>query len=227
MADNLFELSAEYDAMLLQGIRLSGESADFFVRGRVDDLAPRIDKPARILDFGCGIGRAADYLAKIFPDARVVGADTADNAIRHAADRYGSPRVAFCLVDELRSLEPFDLCYVNGVFHHIAPPERPSALSLIHDCLAPRGTLALFENNPWNIGARMVMARIEFDRGAIMISPRELRRLMQSAGFEALETRSLFYFPSALKSLRGLEPALATLPLGAQYYVLARMTSPR
>src|SRR5260370_22661793 len=92
MADNLFELSAEYDAMLLQGIRLSGESADFFVRGRVDDLAPRIDKPARILDFGCGIGRAADYLAKIFPDARVVGADTADNAIRHAADRYGSSR---------------------------------------------------------------------------------------------------------------------------------------
>lgn len=70
------------------------------------------------------------------------------------------------------------------------------------------------------------MARIEFDRDAIMIWPNEPRRLMRRAGFELFETRSFFYFPSALKFLRGLEPALATLPLGAQYYVLARMTSP-
>lgn len=72
------------------------------------------------------------------------------------------------------------------------------------------------------------MARIEFDRDAIMIWPNEPRRLMRRAGFEPFETRSLFfYFASALKFLRGLEPALATLPLGAQYYVLARMTSPK
>src|SRR5438270_10961828 len=98
MAENLFQLSAEYDAMLHQGIRLSGESADFFVRGRVDDLARRIDRPSRILDFGCGIGRAADYLAKTFPDDRVVGVDTADKSIRHRAGQYGEWIALFCFV---------------------------------------------------------------------------------------------------------------------------------
>src|SRR5215831_5667202 len=87
---NLFDLSVEYDAMLYNGIRLSGENADYFVRGRVDHLAARIEKPRRILDFGCGVGRTAAYLAALFPSALVVGADTSANALKYAADRYSS-----------------------------------------------------------------------------------------------------------------------------------------
>jgi SAM-dependent methyltransferase len=188
----------------------------------VDHLSARIDKPRRILDFGCGIGRTVAYLAEVFPAAVVVGADTSANALKYAVNRYSSEQMSFCHIDELQKCDPFELCYVNGVFHHIRPAERPAALSLIHECLAPAGNLALFENNPWNPGARMVMARIEFDRDAVMISPSELRALMLSAGFESMSTRSLFYFPRLLHVLRSIEPALARLPLGAQYYVLAR-----
>src|SRR5437870_1900508 len=54
----------------------------------------------------------------------------------------------------------FDLCYCNGVFHHIPPHERLGAARLIFRSLARGGHFALFENNPLNPGTRMVMRRI-------------------------------------------------------------------
>jgi hypothetical protein len=91
----------------------------------------------------------------------------------------------------------------------------------LRDVLAPAGWLALFENNPWNPGARMVMRRIPFDRAAVPLSPPETRRLLETAGLRVHGTRSLFYFPRPLAALRPLERYLARVPLGAQYWVLA------
>jgi len=95
---------------------------------------------------------------------------------------------------------------------------------MIHRALRPGGTLALFENNPWNIGARMVMARIPFDRDAQMLSPWCASALLQGSGFEILSTDSLFFFPRFLQALRFLEPSLSSTLLGAQYLVLAGAT---
>jgi hypothetical protein len=81
---------------------------------------------------------------------------------------------------------------------------------------------AVFENNPWNPGTRLVMRRIPFDRDAETLSPPAGRRLLRSAGFEVLRTDFVFFFPRALHILRPLERRLARLPLGAQYLVLAR-----
>jgi hypothetical protein len=87
--------------------------------------------------------------------------------------------------------------------------------------LAPQGVLAVFENNPWNVGARMVMRRIPFDRDAVPLSPPALRALLGGAGLSVRSTRFLFYFPRPLAALRPLEPWLVRVPLGAQYWVLA------
>jgi SAM-dependent methyltransferase len=220
----LFELSEQYAEMLERGIRLSGESQEFFIAGRLRHLAralPAGFHPARIVDFGCGIGHTASWLAQTFPQAHITGVDTAENALAWAAARYASPRVSFCRVAELGGQESFDLCYTNGVFHHIEPADRPEALRLIRGALRPGGALALFENNPWNPGARMVMSRIPFDRDARPISPAAARRMLRAAGFaRCAPARSLFYFPRALAWLRPAESRLARLPLGAQYCVL-------
>jgi hypothetical protein len=65
------------------------------------------------------------------------------------------------------------------------------------------------------------MKRIPFDRDAITLTPPETLELVCKGGFSAAtSTRFLFYFPRPLAALRPLEPALARLPLGAQYYVL-------
>ncbi len=220
----LFELSEQYAEMLQRGIQLSGENQDFFIAGRVRHLRRSLPpgfRPRRVLDFGCGTGNTTPYLTEAFPGAEIVGLDTAENALAWATTRYGSPGVTFCRVADLGRQEPFDLCYTNGVFHHIDPADRPAALRLVRNALRLGGVFALFENNPWNPGTRLVMSRIPFDRDAQPLSPTEASRLLHSAGFSAAPVQSLFYFPRLLSFLRFAEPYLSCLPLGAQYCVLA------
>ena len=224
MSEPLFDLSDEYEQMLNRGIRLSGEPKEFFVEGRIRGLVDRLPpgfQPNKILDFGCGIGGTAAQLATTFPTAEVVGADTSDNALAHARQRYGSPRIRFQTMAELTKESDFDLCYVNGVFHHIEPSDRVEALAGIRAAMRPGGLVALFENNSWNIGTRIVMARIPFDRDAQPISLPQARQLMERAGFTVRQSWSLFYFPRLLARLRPFERFLARLPLGAQYCVLS------
>jgi|SRR5579862_7136564 len=225
MSEVLFDLSTEYEQMLNQGIRLSGESQEFFIRGRLQSLQSRLPsdfRPRRILDFGCGIGTATSHLAKMFDSAELVGVDTSEKALDYAAQRHGSSRVNFRKLDDLATESDFDLCYVNGVFHHIAPADRTGAVASIHRSLRTGGRLALFENNPWNPGTRMVMSRIPFDRDAQTLSPPETARLVRAGGFaRPFQQWSLFYFPRPLAFLRFSEPALGRLPLGAQYCVSA------
>ena len=225
MTEALFDLSEEYEAMLNQGIRLSGESMQFFLDGRLSLLRSRLEdlsRVSRILDFGCGLGYTSKRLHSMFPGAEVTGVDTSQRALETAREKNGGPGIRFLDARELHSVKgEYDLCYVNGVFHHIPPEDRPGVLQTIHRALREDGKLALFENNPWNFGARMVMSRIPFDRGAQMLSPSDARTLLKLSGFEVHRTDSLFFFPRFLEALRFLEPALGPTLLGAQYLVLA------
>ena len=224
MSETLFDLSEQYEEMLRMGVGLSGEDPSYFMKARVADLQRNLPpgwKPSRILDFGCGTGETAAYLAATFPGSTVIGVDTAGNALQLAEQRHGTPKIRFGVLESLQSEAPFDLCYVNGVFHHIEPPERAAAVRTIFKSLARGGRVALFENNPWNPGTRMVMRRIPFDRDAVTLSYLETQTLLRQGGFKlSRSTRFLFYFPRFASFLRVLEPLLAGLPLGAQYYVL-------
>ena len=226
MSERLFDDAEGYDGMLHAGLSLSGEEKHYFIQGRVDDLVrhlPAAWRPQRVLDFGCGLGDTCAVLAAAFPGAEVVGADVSEVLVRRAEQVHGSPSLSFCLVDELGGGDGFDLCYVNGTFHHIPRPDRATAVDRIRDALRDGGYLALFDNNPWNLGARLVMRRIPFDREARMLSAGSVRRLLKEAGFsEVRRSRYLFYFPRVLAPLRPIEPRLSALPLGAQYHVLAR-----
>ncbi|MBV8235130.1 MAG: methyltransferase domain-containing protein [Acidimicrobiia bacterium] len=225
----LFDEVESYDDMLQRGLSLSGESKEFFIRGRLEHLRRRLgdrrvterEAPTRILDFGCGVGDGAGVLAEAFPGASVVGVDVAEAAVQKANATRSSERVAFGTPVLLDGAEPFDLCYVNGAFHHIAADERAQVMRTLYAALRPGGVLAVFENNPWSIPARLVMRRIPFDADAAMLRPAEVARLARNAGFtDVLRPRYLFVFPRALRSLRGLENALAAAPIGAQYAVL-------
>jgi trans-aconitate methyltransferase len=224
--DELFELGSSYDEMLQQGLDLAGESKDYFIDGRVAYLRERLERRGpirRILDFACGVGDASQRLADAFDAEEVVGVDVASGAIAEARRRVGDPRIRFA---ELADLEPsphFDLCYVNGAYHHIPVDQRDAVTRRIHDVLRADGAFALFENNPYSPAARLVMRRIPFDRDAVMLRPAVARRVMARAGFDvAGPTAYLFVFPNALRALRRLEPRARPLPIGAQYLVLGR-----
>lgn len=223
--DPLFDRGEDYAAMLENGLRLTGESADFFRRGRLSlltgVLAGRVH-PTRILDFGCGTGETTLELSGAFPGAEVVGIDSAAGALRVACKHERPGSVSFAHTDQMETIGTFDLCYANGVFHHIPAHRRPTVLRQLRKLLRPDAVLSLFENNPWNPGTRWVMSRIPFDRDAEMLSAPAVRRLLASTGWVPLRnTIYLFFFPRRLSALRPLERHLQRLPFGGQYLVLA------
>jgi trans-aconitate methyltransferase len=175
------------------------------------------------MDYGCGTGETTIALARSYAGSRVTGIDTATGAIDFARTTYQESRVQFST--DLDGIEEgaFDLCYVNGVFHHIPPGSRKKALEWIRSRLKTGGVLALFENNPWNPGTRLVMKRIPFDRNAQTISPRAGRAMLGNSGFRVdSRARHVFFFPSPLRALRRWEPHLRHIPLGGQYLIVGR-----
>ena len=217
----------KYDQALQSGLDLSGEKKDFFAHGRVNILARLLGtRPlTRILDYGCGTGSAIPYLRALPNVADVIGVDISDKSLDRARTTWRQPHVEFHNISALSKLGSFDLAFCNGVFHHIPISERSEAVSQIYRALKPNGLFAFWENNPWNPGTRWVMSRIPFDRDAILLWPKEARRLLSQAGFEIVSTHFAFIFPKALGFLRFTEWSLRHLPFGAQYIILARVRS--
>lgn len=217
--------ATDYDAALNQGIAVSGESKEYFAKGRVDWLASKLDalglQPRRILDFGCGTGTSAPMLTGKFQKASVLGVDISKSSIETARKTYGSPRVEFKVTDNYQPAGEMDLAFCNGVFHHIPLAARAAAVETVWRALRPNGIFAFWENNPWNPGTRYVMSRIPFDRDAITLSPPTARHLLEAGSFKILRTDFLFVFPRSLSWFRKLESHLSSLPLGAQYLILA------
>jgi len=219
------------DADLQQGLRLSGEDKQHFARRRIEHLGRCLGQARarvqRVLDFGCGAGESCPLLLELPGARRVVGVDASPRLVARARAldraRGADPeRLSYMHSDEQPPDGSFDLVYCNGVFHHIDPAERPAALRYIRGCLRPGGLLALWENNPWNLGAQLVMRRIPFDRDARPIAPLAAWRLVRRCGLAPLRFDALFIFPRALAWLRPLERLVQRLPLGAQYQLLCR-----
>jgi SAM-dependent methyltransferase len=220
--------AAEYQRALDMGLRLSGEGADYFIRGRLLALGERVraleERPRAVLDFGCGTGGSTALLKDLLHAERAIGVDVSSRALAVARRDNTRGDVEFHQTT-VPIANQADCAYCNGVFHHIAPERRAEALAYVSAALRPNGLFALCENNPWNLGTRLVMRSIPFDRGAMPLSHRMARRLLEAGGFEVLGTDFLFVFPRALQALRPLERRLQPLPLGAQYMILTRKRS--
>jgi SAM-dependent methyltransferase len=218
--------AAEYDAALARGLCVSGEDKEYFARGRVDCLAAYLarvqQRPEAVMDFGCGTGSATPFLLGMDGVISLLGVDISARSLDQARREHGTTAARFLLFSDYEPDGTLDLAFCNGVFHHIPPGDRAAAVRYIYRSLRPGGLFALWENNPWNPGTRYVMSRIPFDRDAITLTPGEARDLVRANGFDVVQTDFLFIFPRMLRWLRGLEPLVARLPLGAQYQILCR-----
>ncbi len=217
----------DYDVLCEHGLSISGESKSFFACGRVEALRKWVEREnagpiRRVLDFGCGVGDVAPILREAFANPEVAGIDQSHRCVERARNKFAAPGITFATVDDYvaSSPPPVDLLHVNGLLHHVPPPDRPRLLRRMASLVRKGGCFAVFENNPYSLAARLVMARMPFDRDAIMISHMDARRLLEDNGFRVTDIVHLFFFPRFLKWLRGLDPFLARVPLGAQYGIL-------
>lgn len=217
----------DYDQQLNQGLSYSGESRDFFARGRLLCLKECLDRlgftPSTVLDYGCGTGHSTPLFLDILGARSVIGVDVSEKSLEVARRSFDCLPAEFRLASDYAPVGRVDLAFCNGVFHHIPLDQRDAAVRYIADSLRPGGMFALWENNPWNPGTRFIMSRVAFDRDAIMLSAGQTRNLVRRAGLDVVRTDYCFIFPKALGSLRWIEPYVAGLPLGGQYQVLATM----
>lgn len=99
--------------------------------------------PCRTIDFGCGTGNYAIWLARQGFD--VTGIDISPSAIALARKnaRTQDVRVRFLVADvlgDLREIEvPFDFALDWELLHHIFPNERPRYVSNVARLLEPGG----------------------------------------------------------------------------------------
>lgn len=228
-ASNFDAYADSYDRDLALGLAATGEDRDHFARRRIEWLRRCLDSmqfvPESAIEFGCGTGSNVPFLLELAGATSVVGIDNSERSLEVARNTFGSPKAQFHGLREYDAWGNADLVFCNGVFHHIPPSDRATAVEYIYRCLRPGGLFALWENNPWNPGTRYVMSRIPFDRDAITLSPPQSRRLVRAAGFDVLRTDCLFIFPHFLRWLRTLEPHLSSLPIGGQYELLCRKPS--
>jgi SAM-dependent methyltransferase len=229
-ATDFNQFADSYDRALAEALTATGEDVKYFAQGRVNWLASCLRSAGyaarKVLDYGCGIGSTAPLLLEALGADSVAGVDLSERAIEVAQRDHGSERLRFSRIQDYQPDGSCDLLYCNGVFHHIPPAARGGALHFISDSLRPGGLFGMWENNPWNLGTRYVMAHCAFDHDAVTLTPPESKRLLLSAGFEILRIDFLFIFPRPLKLLRPAERLVTKLPLGAQYQILCRKAAP-
>ena len=211
------QYAEQYDRILAETIPEGLNEDGYFAEYKIALMAARLEQPGRILDFGCGAGRSLPYLEKYFPNAELWGYDVSPASLEVAAQQTPHAK----LFSDWSALEDihFDAIVAANVFHHIPPEQRCAALNLCQLALKEHGQMFLFEHNPYNPATRWIFERCPFDADAEMFSLKTALILAKQAGFSSEKHGYTLFFPRPLAFLRGLEPLLKHMPLGAQYYV--------
>lgn len=213
------QYAEQYDQLLGETIPESLNEDSYFAEYKIALMAARSSekKLGRILDFGCGSGRSLVYLDQYFPDTELWGYDISPASLKISAQRVPRAKL-FSDWDTLSGMH-FDAILAANVFHHIPPDQRQQALTQCQRILDKNGQMFLFEHNPFNPATRWIFERCPFDVNAKMLSLKTALDLAFKAGFHSEQHGYTLFFPRPLAFLRGLEPWLECIPLGAQYYV--------
>jgi ubiquinone/menaquinone biosynthesis C-methylase UbiE len=181
-----------------------------------------------VLDYGCGAGDLMRVLAGLGAKANFTGCDVSAGMLAEVGKRWPVELgTAPATAPQDGALTPFadeqfHIVAISAVLHHVPPAERAAVYAELGRVLKRGGRLYVFEHNPRNPLVRHVIARTPIDANAILLDASEVRQgLLASRRYE-IETDYLMFMPPAIGFLRGVDRALAWLPLGAQYAVQAR-----
>jgi SAM-dependent methyltransferase len=117
-----------------------------------DQLTAYLDlatcRGTRWLDFGCGVGSSTLALARLLPDATIIGVELDAEKVamaNHLRTVEGLQNLSFHASpagDRLPDgIGTFDYVMLSAVFEHLLPNERRTTMSLIWNALRPGGIL--------------------------------------------------------------------------------------
>jgi SAM-dependent methyltransferase len=217
------DYTESYDRLMKEGVGFFEKEEDYFSRYKIE-IVRRLtsEEPGMVLEYGCGIGRNIRQIRKLFSHSSIYGCDVSKKSIEVA--RKQNPDTEFFVIGENRVNREFDLVLLVNVLHHVPPAERKRLADSLAGLLSGGGSLFIFEHNPFNPVTRRVVNTCPFDRGAVLLRPKEVSNLIGGSGLEMGEHGYCLFFPGFLRGLRRLEKCLFWLPLGGQYFYKARKT---
>ena len=223
MKKELFDDYADaYENILHQQLSFFEKDTDYFAEYKTDLVSQSaVGKPQKILEFGCGTGRNLIFLKRNFPASRIYGCDISSKSLEVAA-RHNPEAVLFQSgKNKAPYNDHFDLILVACVLHHIPPELWREKFIQLRDWLKIKGEIFIFEHNPYNPVTRRLVSSCPYDKGAVLLRPKEVASLLEGVGFRIIERRYVLFFPSLLRKLRFLEKKMAFIPLGGQYFLHA------
>lgn len=156
------------------------------------------DRRLRILDLGCGPGRDLRAFRALGHEA--IGLDATEPFVEMARRESGCEVWQQNLLALALPAAHFDGVFANAVLFHVPSAELPRVLGALHDTLRPGGVL--FCSNPRGDNQEGWQG----ERYGVWYDWPRWRRLVEAAGFEALEH---YYRPPGLP--RAQQPWLASL----------------
>lgn len=201
--------------------------ADFFTRVKIDyfiEILKRHEiepKAAKVLDMGCGIGMYHRSLkTKV---GSLHGIDVSSDCIEQAKkmnedvsyESYNGGRLPY-------PDNSFDSIMVVCVMHHVPVKGRSEFMDEMLRVLKPSGLGVMFEHNPINPLTMRVVNNCPFDADAVLLKSGTAEKLFEESGFNTPKTRFILSIPPPNEILRSIDRLFSKLPLGAQYYTIAR-----
>jgi ubiquinone/menaquinone biosynthesis C-methylase UbiE len=184
---------------------------------------PPGNKGFAILDFGCGIGRNIPYFKEFFPAADIHGCDISEESVMKAASDF--PDCHFTTIETAEDLQVYngsiDCVFISTVLHHIPHKEHTDWIKALYSIMKVNAYIVIFEMNMYNPLAKRFVYNCPFDDHAVMLKPSYCKKLVSDV-FGSADLAYTFFFPWRNKFFITVEHLLPWLPLGAQYYVVAK-----
>lgn len=174
-----------------------------------------INQEVELLDFGCGDGFLTNCIQKSFYKAHVLGVDTDPLHVQKARECYPTGKFMNLEAGGSIALEDdfFHLIYTVNVFHHIDPCQRAHYAQELIRILKPKGTLVIFESNPYNWRSRKQFYA-EHDTKVRMLSLSMMKTLFT---MESCFTKGIYLYPTISS---WYQQFLAPFPYGPLYALM-------
>jgi ubiquinone/menaquinone biosynthesis C-methylase UbiE len=214
-----------YEDQHRKNIALTGEDPSYFAEYKVRLFSEWADpKPRRIIDFGSGIGNSIPHFRSYFEGSELTCADISQKSLDFASRRFPGPEQTLKITQDGIPVPDgsFDAAFSACVFHHIPHAEHGFWLKELLRVVRPGGAIAIFEHNPLNPLTVHAVKTCPFDENARLLKVSWLQRTYRDSGWLVLKTRYHLFFPRFAAGLRGLEPLMDWMPVGAQYSVLGQ-----